>query len=180
MPNVPVLEQIELAEFAQPVDDGRDGIKTPVAVPSTAPVGRIEQANRLEHTTNFVDATTPTSKAKPAGVRGCQVWLKIGTAERGPTSPKSGTFSPKSGLSQAGPHCQRTAILRDRHAHALRRSVRPSRRRQNRLLLAPLGKHQRRNRTVVGSGLGNDYGVDRPVESSVTTGLAVLGRARLT
>ena len=56
-----------------------DGIKTSVAVPSTAPVGRIEQANRLEHTINFADSTTPTSKAKPAGVRGCQVWVKIGT-----------------------------------------------------------------------------------------------------
>ena len=30
------------------------------------------------------DATTPTSKAKPAGVRGCQVWQNIGT-----TSPVS-------------------------------------------------------------------------------------------
>ena len=56
------------------------GIKTSVAVPSTAPIGRIELLNRLEHTLNFADSTTPTSKAKPAGVRGCQVWLKIGTA----------------------------------------------------------------------------------------------------
>lgn len=56
-----------------------DGSKTPVAVPTTAPVGRIEQLNRLEHTIHFGDATTPTSKAKPAGVRGCQVWVKVGT-----------------------------------------------------------------------------------------------------
>ena len=57
-----------------------DGIKTAVPVPNTAPVGRIEQFNRLKHTIHFADAATPTSKAKPAGVRGCQVWLKIGTA----------------------------------------------------------------------------------------------------
>ena len=57
-----------------------DGTRTSVGVPTTAPVGRIEQANRLEHTLNFADSTTPTSKAKPAGVRGCQVWVKIGTA----------------------------------------------------------------------------------------------------
>ena len=56
-----------------------DTTKTPVAVPTTAPVGRIEQPNRLEHNLHFADATTPTSKAKPAGVRGCQIWVKIGT-----------------------------------------------------------------------------------------------------
>lgn len=57
-----------------------DGIKTPVAVPTTAPIGRIEQPNRLEHTLHFADSTIPTSKAKPTGVRGCQVWVKVGTA----------------------------------------------------------------------------------------------------
>ena len=56
-----------------------DTTKTPVAVPTTAPVGRIEQPNRLEHNLHFADATTPTLKAKPAGVRGCQIWVKIGT-----------------------------------------------------------------------------------------------------
>ncbi len=56
-----------------------DTTKTPVAVPTTAPVGLIEQANRLEHSINFADVTTPTSKAKPTGVRGCQIWVKIGT-----------------------------------------------------------------------------------------------------
>ena len=55
------------------------GTRTPVGVPGTAPVGQIELLNRLEQTINFADATSPTSKAKPASVRGCQVWLKIGT-----------------------------------------------------------------------------------------------------
>ena len=61
-----------------------DTTKTPVAVPTTAPVGQIQQANRLEHIVNFADVTTPTLKAKPAGVRGCQIWIKIGTTP--PTS----------------------------------------------------------------------------------------------
>lgn len=56
-----------------------DTTKTAVAVPTTAPVGRIEQLNRLEHTVHFADSTTPTVKAKPAGVRGAQIWVKIGT-----------------------------------------------------------------------------------------------------
>jgi hypothetical protein len=57
----------------------RDTTKTPAPVPSTAPSGRIEVTNRLEHTLHFVDSATPTVKAKPAGVRGCQIWVKIGT-----------------------------------------------------------------------------------------------------
>jgi hypothetical protein len=56
-----------------------DTIKTPVPVPTTAPVGRVEISNVREHTIHFADSTTPTSKAKPAGVRGCQIWVKIGT-----------------------------------------------------------------------------------------------------
>jgi hypothetical protein len=40
----------------------------------------VEQTNRLQHTIHFADSTTPTSKAKPAGMRGAQVWLKVGTA----------------------------------------------------------------------------------------------------
>jgi hypothetical protein len=56
-----------------------DTTKTPVPVPTTAPTAMIEQTNRLQHTVNFADSTTPTSKAKPAGVRGAQVWVKIGT-----------------------------------------------------------------------------------------------------
>jgi hypothetical protein len=57
-----------------------DTIKTPVAVPTSAPVGRVDITNVREHTIHFSDSTTPTSKAKPPGVRGCQIWVKIGTA----------------------------------------------------------------------------------------------------
>jgi hypothetical protein len=56
-----------------------DAALVAVAVPSTAPLGRVETSNRLEHSIHFVDSETPTAKAKPAGGRGCQVWIKIGT-----------------------------------------------------------------------------------------------------
>ena len=56
-----------------------DTTPTPVGPPTTAPIGRVETTNIREHTVHFADSTTPTSKAKPAGVRGCQIWLKIGT-----------------------------------------------------------------------------------------------------
>lgn len=55
-----------------------DTTKTPAAVPTTAPTGQIELTNRLEQTIHFVDSATPNSAAKPAGVRGCQIWIKIG------------------------------------------------------------------------------------------------------
>ncbi|MEZ6113742.1 MAG: hypothetical protein R3C99_22430 [Pirellulaceae bacterium] len=55
-----------------------DTTKTPAAVPTTSPIGRVEQPNRLQHVIHFVDSATPTSKAKPAGIRGCQIWMKLG------------------------------------------------------------------------------------------------------
>ena len=61
-----------------------DTTKTPVPPPATAPIGHVEIKNRLEHIMHFFDTDTPTSKRKPAGVRGCQIWMKIGGAA--PTS----------------------------------------------------------------------------------------------
>ena len=52
--------------------------RTPVAVPSPCPVATIDFSVRLQHTIKFVDQTTPTSKAKPDGVHGCEVWCKVG------------------------------------------------------------------------------------------------------
>ena len=42
----------------------------------------VDTAQRLQHTIAFSDETTLTSKAKPAGVRGAQIWVKIGDPER--------------------------------------------------------------------------------------------------
>jgi hypothetical protein len=52
---------------------------TPSGPPTTAPLGSVDTSQRLQHTVHFVDSATPTSKAKPAGVRGCEIWLKVGT-----------------------------------------------------------------------------------------------------
>jgi len=60
--------------------------RTPVSKPTTAPVGKIDFSNRLQHKIHFVDQATPTRKAKPAGVRGCEVWVKYdGAAPTGPS-----------------------------------------------------------------------------------------------
>lgn len=40
----------------------------------------MENKNRLEQVIHFFDEATPNSKAKPAGVRACELWCKIGGA----------------------------------------------------------------------------------------------------
>jgi hypothetical protein len=55
-----------------------DSQPTPSGPPTTAPVGRVDTSQRLQHTVHFTDSATPTSKARPAGVRGCEIWMKVG------------------------------------------------------------------------------------------------------
>jgi hypothetical protein len=50
---------------------------TPVSVPSTSPTATIDFSVRGQHIINFVDETSPSSKAKPDGVHGCEIWAKI-------------------------------------------------------------------------------------------------------
>lgn len=52
---------------------------SPIGPPTTAPACTIECGNRLQQVLRFVDSTTPTRKAKPAGVLGVEIWNKVGT-----------------------------------------------------------------------------------------------------
>ena len=54
----------------------RSTSRTPASVPTTKPIGQIDTSMRLEHTISFTDQDG--SVAKPDGVRGCQIWFKIG------------------------------------------------------------------------------------------------------
>jgi hypothetical protein len=47
-------------------------------VPSTRPVGTIDFGTRLRHSIRFSDEQSPTSRAKPDGVHGCEIWMKLG------------------------------------------------------------------------------------------------------
>ena len=58
----------------------KSSTRTSVAVPSTTPVATIDFSVLLQHTIAFVDSNTPTSKAKPDGVIGTEVWCKVGDA----------------------------------------------------------------------------------------------------
>ena len=68
----------------------RDRIPSAVDVPKSRPVVSIDTSQRLQHTIDFADEATPTRKAKPAGVRGAQLWVKIG--DPAPLDPSELTF----------------------------------------------------------------------------------------
>ena len=67
-----------------------DTIPTAPGPPTTAPIATVDTSERLQHTIHFRDSTTPNSRAKPAGVRGCEIWMKIGTPA--PVDPSELTF----------------------------------------------------------------------------------------
>ena len=54
----------------------RKSTRTTPAPPTTHPIGHINTINRLQHTISFTDEDG--SLAKPKGVRGCQIWCKVG------------------------------------------------------------------------------------------------------
>jgi hypothetical protein len=55
----------------------RSTTRTSAGAPTSRPLGTIDTSQRLRHTINFVDETTPTSRAKPDGVQGCEIWMKV-------------------------------------------------------------------------------------------------------
>jgi len=44
---------------------------------ATRPVGVVDTSQRLRHEIRFTDETTPTRRAKPKGVMGCEIWVKV-------------------------------------------------------------------------------------------------------
>lgn len=60
-----------------------------LAAPATRPIGVVDTSQRLRHEICFFDEATPRSRAKPAGVMGCEIWVKIGTP---PADPSELTF----------------------------------------------------------------------------------------
>ncbi len=81
------------------VDDGEraalgitvpDTKPTPVGPPTSRPVVSVDTSQRLQHTIAFADELTALSRAKPPGVRGAQIWVKIG--DPAPTDPNELTF----------------------------------------------------------------------------------------
>lgn len=67
-----------------------DTTPTDVGPPVTRPVVSVDTSQRLRHTIHFADEATPTSKAKPDGVRGAQIWMKVGDPP--PADPSELTY----------------------------------------------------------------------------------------
>jgi len=68
----------------------RDPVRTAIGAPTTRPIVSIDSSQRMQHTIAFVDEATPTRRAKPAGVRGVQIWVKIG--DPAPVDPSELTY----------------------------------------------------------------------------------------
>ena len=56
----------------------RDTVRTPVPEPATTPRLTVDISERLRHTLGFYDAGAGGKRAKPAGVSGCEIWVKVG------------------------------------------------------------------------------------------------------
>lgn len=60
---------------------------------TTRPIGVVDTSQRLRHEIRFSDEATPTKRAKPAGVMGCEIWVAIAAAgEAAPTSADGLSF----------------------------------------------------------------------------------------
>lgn len=71
----------------------RDTSPTPAPAPSSRPLALVESGQRLTHQLRLVDESTPTRRARPAGVLGAEVWVKLVDADSpAPTDPAALTF----------------------------------------------------------------------------------------
>lgn len=55
----------------------KTGTRTPAPVPGTSPVGTIDFSVRLQHSIHYYDEASAHSNAKPAGVHGCEIYMKV-------------------------------------------------------------------------------------------------------
>ena len=64
----------------------RDTEPTAVPAPTTRPVVRVDFSKRLRHTLRYADEVTPTRRARPRGVIGAEVWVKVAAPGEPPPS----------------------------------------------------------------------------------------------
>jgi hypothetical protein len=64
----------------------KSGTRTATAVPTTSPIGTVDFSVRMQHTIHFSDESSARSKAKPEGVHGCEIYMKVdGEAPKDPS-----------------------------------------------------------------------------------------------
>jgi len=74
----------------------RDSEPTPVVAPTTRPLVVVDFSERLRHTLRYADEATPTRRARPRGVMGVEVWVKVA-----PVEPSADSHQPSAGESQS-------------------------------------------------------------------------------
>jgi hypothetical protein len=80
----PVIARTQMHPNMQDADRNALGItvrsteRAPAPTPTTRPIAQVDTSQRLRHTISFSDETTPSRRGKPEGVRGCEIWVKIG------------------------------------------------------------------------------------------------------
>lgn len=95
------LRQLARQLQASPaVDDGEraalgltvpDPARTPGSeVIRTRPVGAVDTSQRLRHKLRIVDEATPTRRAKPKAILGCEIWVKVAAASEAPPAGPEG------------------------------------------------------------------------------------------
>jgi hypothetical protein len=62
---------------------------TPSGAPASRPIATVDGGDRFRHTIRYRDEANQASRARPAGVMGCEIWVKVGDA---PTGPSQMTF----------------------------------------------------------------------------------------
>lgn len=71
----------------------RDTSPSPAPAPTSRPLALVESPARLTHQLRLVDESTPTRRARPSGVLGAEVWVKLVDADQpAPTDPAALTF----------------------------------------------------------------------------------------
>lgn len=84
----------------------RKTIPTPIPAPTTTPALSLLAGTHLSHQLRYYDTTTPTSKSKPFGATGLEIWRNIGVTPA--TDPSQCTYygswtkSPNFSTFQAG------------------------------------------------------------------------------
>lgn len=62
--------------------------RSPIAAPSTSPLALVDISNRLQHTVNYRDSSTPDRRGRPTGVAGAEIFMTIVPAGAAvPTDP---------------------------------------------------------------------------------------------
>jgi hypothetical protein len=98
----PSVTDAQRAALGITVRDEGAGMRTATMANIGRPVATIDTSARLRHVLRFVDEATPTSRAKPHGAMGCEIWVKVAPAgEAPPSDPSQLTFL---GLDTASPY----------------------------------------------------------------------------